>query len=277
MDIEPQPVKAKLVADVAAVEPGATFTVGVLLTMDKGWHVYWRNPGDAGLATEVLWKLPKGFSVGPLRWPVPVTFVQPGDIVGYGYEHTVLLTARVTAPKELDGKRVTIGAEASWLACKDVCLPGEASLELDLSVGAAKTANTKLFNAWSKRLPVEAGSKASPASVETGRKRAGERAYRCHIQLTWKGIPPEKPSWFPAMDEIAEVSDVRTRTTGQVTRIEFTVRVQAGREAPSVVDGVVAYTSKGERRGVRVPVPLRSRPPGTQPAKPVAGCGACIE
>ena len=61
------------------------------------------------------WKLPKGFTAGPLRWPVPVAFVQPGDIAGYGYEHTVLLTARVTAPKDLPAGRVKIAAEASWL------------------------------------------------------------------------------------------------------------------------------------------------------------------
>jgi len=277
VDLEPHPVEAKLLADVSGVEPGATFTVGVLLTMEKGWHVYWRNPGDAGLATEVQWKLPKGFTAGPLRWPVPVAFVQPGNIVGYGYEHTVLLTARVTAPKDLPAGRVQIAAEASWLACKDVCLPGEASAQLELPVGGATTANQKLFAAWGKRLPIEAGSKSSPATVKTRCDGGGEGAYRCRVVLNWKIRPPGKLEWFPAVDETTEVSDVRTETTGRVTRIEFTVRIQAGRKPPSVLAGVVAYDDGKERRGVRVGIPLRQPKPSTRPAKPAAGKTVCIE
>ena len=64
-----QVVKASLVADTASIESGKSFRVGVRLIMDPGWHTYWKNPGDAGLATTVAWKLPKGFSAGKLGWP----------------------------------------------------------------------------------------------------------------------------------------------------------------------------------------------------------------
>src|SRR6185369_2276394 len=58
-------VKPQLLADVAAVQPGSTFTVGVLLDLAPGWHVYWTNPGDSGLAPTVKFKLPDGFTAGP--------------------------------------------------------------------------------------------------------------------------------------------------------------------------------------------------------------------
>src|SRR5689334_12521666 len=67
-------IKATLLADVSAVRPGATFNVGVLLEIAPGWHVYWTNPGDSGLATEVKFQFPEGFKVGDLRYPTPSRF-----------------------------------------------------------------------------------------------------------------------------------------------------------------------------------------------------------
>ncbi len=91
-------VRARLVADAAFIEPGQPFLLGVELEPDPGWHVYWRNPGGAGLSTGVLYRLPDGFSIGELQWPTPVEFEQPGGIIGYGYEDRVILAAEVTAP-----------------------------------------------------------------------------------------------------------------------------------------------------------------------------------
>src|SRR5688500_219418 len=71
-------VKAQLLADVSAAKPGATFTLGVLLTLDPHWHVYWTNPGDSGRATSVKFQAPAGVTVGELRYPVPIRFDQPG-------------------------------------------------------------------------------------------------------------------------------------------------------------------------------------------------------
>ncbi len=155
----PQPpasaVKVQLLADTAGVQPGKAFDVGVLFTIGKGWHIYWKNPGDAGLATSVEWQLPEGFKAGPLRWPHPETFQQPGDIVGYGYEDSVLLVASVTPPKDLPaGKDVTISAKATWLGCQKVCVPGSEDLSVTLPTAASATpANRELFQQWEAKLP----------------------------------------------------------------------------------------------------------------------------
>ena len=126
--------------------------------MRRGWHIYWKRPGDAGLGTAVELKVPKGFAAGPIRWPRPVTFKQPGDITGYGYKGEVLLVAKVTAPKNLKpGTAVPIGAEVSWLACKDKCVPGEKKVSVTLAAAAnPRPANERLFAAWLGKLPPRA-------------------------------------------------------------------------------------------------------------------------
>src|SRR5262245_29905000 len=51
-------VRPELLADTNAIVPGKPFTVGLLLRMAPGWHTYWKFSGDAGLPTELKWKLP---------------------------------------------------------------------------------------------------------------------------------------------------------------------------------------------------------------------------
>lgn len=154
-----------VLADHAAVKSGESFLVGVLLKLPEGWHVYWKNPGDAGLATKVAWHVPDGFSVSDLMWPVPKRFVQPGDIEGFGYEGQVMLIARVTPPAGFQGT-AKIEADVRWLVCKDICAPGRAHGTVDVLVAqSSSTANDETFAQWVKRIPVDAGNGSVSATV----------------------------------------------------------------------------------------------------------------
>ena len=57
-------VTTELAAQTAGAAPGSTLYVAVILTAEKGWHTYWRNPGDAGEATKIAWTLPPGWRAG---------------------------------------------------------------------------------------------------------------------------------------------------------------------------------------------------------------------
>ena len=95
-----QLVRAELLADTNAVVPGKRFTVGLLLQMAPGWHTYWKFSGDAGLPTELKWKLPPGWKTGEIQWPIPLKTIDPGDIETYGYENEVLLMQEITPPSK---------------------------------------------------------------------------------------------------------------------------------------------------------------------------------
>jgi thiol:disulfide interchange protein DsbD len=126
-------VKASLVSDVDAVRPDQPLTLGIRLEMEKGWHTYWRNPGDSGLPTRVKWALPEGFVVGEIRWPYPIRF-ETGPLVSYGYEHEVLLPVEVRVPALPGSGDVRIAARVDWLECQEICLPGRADVSLTLPV-----------------------------------------------------------------------------------------------------------------------------------------------
>lgn len=149
-----QLVKAELLADTNTVVPGKPFTVGLLLRMAPAWHTYWKFSGDAGLPTELKWKLPAGWKIGEIQWPIPLKTIDPGDIQTYGYENEVLLMQEITPPTKLDSSSVKLSADASWLVCERICIPGGTTLQLELPVSTtSQPANTELFARYRRLLP----------------------------------------------------------------------------------------------------------------------------
>jgi thiol:disulfide interchange protein len=147
-------VKAELVADTTAIVPGKAFTAGLLLRMAPHWHTYWKFSGDAGLPSEIKWTLPPGWKVGEIQWPIPVKLKDPGDIETYGYENEVLLMQEITPPASIADSSVKLSADASWLVCERLCIPGSAKLQIELPVGGQNApANEELFSPYRRSLP----------------------------------------------------------------------------------------------------------------------------
>src|SRR5690606_38637115 len=126
-------VEVELVSENAALAPGQPARLGLRLRHDPHWHTYWRNPGDSGLPTQFEPSLPEGFRAGPIEWPAPARILIP-PLANYGYEDEIVLPRRVEVPERIEAGSVRFDVVASWLVCRDVCIPGEAKLELTLPV-----------------------------------------------------------------------------------------------------------------------------------------------
>jgi len=129
-----QPVQVQLVGQYASIRPGTPFLVAVRFTMQPGWHIYGKNPGDTGLPTVVAWDLPRGFTAAELPWPALQKFDLQG-IASYGYGGQVSLVTRIVPPADLADGNVAIRAHVSWLACRIECTPGKADVAIALPVG----------------------------------------------------------------------------------------------------------------------------------------------
>jgi len=142
-------VTAALIADTTAIQAGKPFKLGVELTMKSGWHTYYKESGDAGLPTKITWKLPPGFTAGPLLWEKPSKFSDSG-IVTYGYKDRTLIGATITPPAAFNGDKIDFKADVKWLSCAEICVPGGASVALSLPVdksgSSAAAANVEQFS-----------------------------------------------------------------------------------------------------------------------------------
>ena len=131
------PVTVTLIAEHASVQPGGRTRIGVVFDIEKGWHIYAKKPGEAGLPTEVAWSAPDGVTFGPLTWPAHQTFHDPGNLRTFGYTKTLTVSSTVTLSQRATGHvAIPVHAKVSWLACKDICVPGSATLDLTLPVSA---------------------------------------------------------------------------------------------------------------------------------------------
>ena len=126
-------VQARLVAETTSFQRNHDAWLAVELSIEPGWHVYWRNPGDAGLATSVKWQLPAQVSTGPIVWPLPERF-SARSIVGYGYRERVVFLVPMKVPQRFAPETLTVEASVSWLACAEVCIPGGQALKLTAPV-----------------------------------------------------------------------------------------------------------------------------------------------
>lgn len=131
----PTQVQASLVSADASIQPGKPVTVALRLVHAPHWHTYWVSPG-IGLPTSLSWKLPPGWTAGPIQWPAPMEVKdKDGKTIGNGYEKELFLPVTLTPPADLaPGSTVTLNADADWLMCADVCIPGNAKVTLTLPV-----------------------------------------------------------------------------------------------------------------------------------------------
>jgi DsbC/DsbD-like thiol-disulfide interchange protein len=131
-----------------------SFWVGLLFRLDPGWHIYWRNPGDAGEPPRVQWELPPGFVSGPILWPQPVR-LGTGSVVDYGYENQVLLMASVEAPATPAASSTQeIGADVKYIVCREMCIPGMAHVALSSPASPQQSsAWRQLFEQTTAQIP----------------------------------------------------------------------------------------------------------------------------
>ncbi|MBY0359556.1 MAG: thioredoxin family protein [Candidatus Obscuribacterales bacterium] len=137
---QPAAVKARILNEDTLIVPGQTFQLKVEFEIAPGTHIYYKDPGEAGLPTEIELVSPESLSLVELGWQPAHSFETDG-IKGQGYEQRTEIAVLLKAANSLKaGEQVTIRLHASWLACNTSCTPGESELTITLPVTAAKTA-----------------------------------------------------------------------------------------------------------------------------------------
>ena len=100
--------------------------VVVTLAPAEGWHIYWLNPGDAGLATEFDLEQNGRRLEQTTRMPTPKRKVSSGDIVSFAFDQS---TRFFLEPKDFQAAQPIVVA-ARWLACAETCIKGGATIDL---------------------------------------------------------------------------------------------------------------------------------------------------
>jgi thiol:disulfide interchange protein len=133
-------VAVSIIAESDKIAAGSKTYVGIKFTMSPGWHIYYREPGETGRATSIKLNLPPGFIAEEPIWLKP-EINQEAGFTSSVYSHETIIAIPIQAPGNLAlGSKLTLSADLTWLACNNSCIPGEASIAVELNVVDAKTA-----------------------------------------------------------------------------------------------------------------------------------------
>jgi len=137
-------------SSVGAVVPGEAFDVALQFQLERGWHIYWQNGGDAGLPPNVKWDLPDGFTAGELQFPVPKRYVDAAGLTSYIHDDDPVLIVQLASPATISEPKVTVAGHVKYLICQKICIWQEADLHVELPVlsrgGTAPVTNVELFD-----------------------------------------------------------------------------------------------------------------------------------
>lgn len=184
----------ELLSEQESIQPGRAIHLGFLFRLEKGWHIYWVNPGDSGEPPHLQWRLPAGLRAGAIEWPAPSRLPIP-PLMDYGYEGEVLLPVSVENTSALAaGGEVALAADMKAIVCREVCIPAKAQLSLSLSVRAERPRDSAetvaMFRTARKALP-----KPAPASWRPSAKDLGDR-----FELRVNTGHSASEAWFASLD-----------------------------------------------------------------------------
>ena len=249
-----------LAADVA--RPGDTVLAGVKLTMEPGWHTYWKNPGAAGQATSIKWTLPPGVTAGEIQWPLPKKDVV-SDIITFDYEHEVVLLVPLTLDKNVTPGTVNIGAKVSWLECNESCIPAGTDVEAGLEVGSEtkNSSEAALLTEWSAKIP-SSEKKFTAHAFWQEPVTNNTRELRFEVDWTTPAATMHRTvDFYPDASEDFEIQAATKKILDATGQLNFTKSVKKfSGEWPQKISGVLVVDEAAYETEFPVTAPT---PPGT--------------
>lgn len=176
---------------VAGGADGGGQVAGVEIALDPGFKTYWRNPGEAGLPPAFDWS--KSTNVGAIEvlWPAP-SRSEDGGGVSYGYQGQVLFPVRIRAQDP--AKPVSLALKIDYGVCKDICIPAQAELSLNLPAKASASTPSAIEAALARvptPQPLNADAELAVLGVEPATS-AGKPG----LAVTVRTPPDSKPNLF---------------------------------------------------------------------------------
>jgi thiol:disulfide interchange protein DsbD len=264
-------LEAELVAQERGAVPGGTVYVALRQKIDKGWHTYWRNPGDSGEPTTIQWTLPAGWQAGDIVWPTPAR-MPIGPLLNYGYTGEVLLPVPIQVPVSAPvGSTATLKADVTFLVCELTCVPEYASLTLTVPVVAAASGADP---AWGDKVAATLAAAPRAAGLAAVYAVDGDTVRLAVTGGPLKGADLSRAYFFPfdaTVLDHAKPQPIERGADGLTLSLPAGIAVSAGQTPPTLA-GVLSLGDRAfEVSATPGAVPGGARGGGTLPPAPLEG------
>jgi thiol:disulfide interchange protein len=145
----------------------------------------------------------------------------------------------VTPPSKIDGLSAKPSTEANWLVCEKICIPGGATLQLDLPVAStSQPANTDVFARYRRLLPQNL---AGPDVARADWSRVGSDL---RLKITGETLAKYQAVDFfplPEQETIVGHPAVQSRNNGEIV---FRIPLESAPKNLSSLAGLVVFAQQ---------------------------------
>lgn len=126
--------RVRLLAGTDSTPSGRRLVAGVEIETKSDWKTYWRNPGDAGVPPAFDWSKSTNVATAKVLYPAPRRLVDKSGVT-IGYLGRVTFPVLITPADP--SKPVSLKLTIDYGVCKDICVPAQAELTLDIAAGGS--------------------------------------------------------------------------------------------------------------------------------------------
>lgn len=233
------------------VPAGGEFFLLAKISTLPGWHVYWKNPGEAGLPLSVDWtRVPAAASFGKWIWSAP-QYAELMGLANYVYEGAGYVKIPVRVAADAPAGAAVFAGTASFLACDDNgCLPMNAEFSVGVEIvpaaEAAVPANAEIFAEAEKAFPLVGSPEILSAEY-------GVAGGRCALSVELKkniaaddGSGSAFPRFFPESEKFSASAaavkpEVSASGDGALLRFDLPLKESASDKDEIRADGVLVF------------------------------------
>ena len=124
--------KVRIISTKKSIDNIDEIILGLEYQMEPGWKTYWKSPGGGGFPQKILWNNSGNIKDILIEWPTPKEFEILG-LTSLGYEDKVIFPLRVKLNNS--NKLTLVNLNTNYLVCKNICIPGNANLFLEIQPG----------------------------------------------------------------------------------------------------------------------------------------------
>ncbi len=124
--------KVRLISPMTASNNNNQLILALEYELEEEWKTYWKSPGGGGFPQNIIWNNSSNVKDIKILWPEPIEFEILG-LKSIGYKDKVIFPLIVDIKD--NQKQTNLNLNINYLVCRDICIPGNADIFLDLPSG----------------------------------------------------------------------------------------------------------------------------------------------
>jgi DsbC/DsbD-like thiol-disulfide interchange protein len=230
--------RTRLISGQLPGSPGTKLAF-VEIELAPGWKTYWRTPGDAGgLPPSFDWSQSSNLATANVLYPAPLRLTdKSGDTIGYKGHVVFPVEVRPTDATQ----PTTLKLDMQYGICKDICIPVDAKLELEIAPDAGDPAPQAAVEAFGHVPRAEGRLKPDDPVLLAAKVDLASAAPRIVLEAKFPGAGGATDIFLEAPESLYVPLPTKAESRGDGVEV-FNVDLTAGADVAALKGKTITAT-----------------------------------